>query len=187
MGEVGALPALTVSLLLLLSGCGSAVVSAEPPSDPYDGPLFVEVTHPHSATDPVGRYGAAADVVRCDSRMTGGFSGDGYDDGAAGAAGWGWHVESWARCDLAEFEPAFAASLGVQVWSDGQGARTPTRLVRSYPGSAHCHWEEMTFLKMRKALYARDPSGEVDDFADGRFEDGLALPEGLRRRARPAA
>jgi hypothetical protein len=64
------------------------------------------------------------------------------------------------------------------VWSDEQGVRVPVRLVQSYPGSAHCDWEEMTFLQMRKTLYVRDPSGELDDLTEGRFESGLPLPAG---------
>ena len=52
----------------------------------------------------------------------------------AGEDGVAWWVESWARCDLAEYPAEVAASLDYQVWTDAAGRRLPIRTVVSYPG-----------------------------------------------------
>lgn len=44
----------------------------------------------------------------------------------ADADGLGWYVESWARCDLADFPDAVSEARGVQVWSDRDADRVPT-------------------------------------------------------------
>jgi hypothetical protein len=98
-------------------------------------------------------------------------------DGPAtdGAGGPGWYVESWARCDLAEL-PDYAASMGVQTWTDASGASVPTRTVQSYAGPEHCDWQSMTFLEVRGGVYVRAPLPELARYFDASYRSRATLP-----------
>jgi len=58
----------------------------------------------------------------------------------------GWHIESFARCNLADFPDSFADDLGQQVWTDATGRRVSTKVIVSGAGPEHCDWQRMTFL-----------------------------------------
>ncbi|MBW9210167.1 hypothetical protein KV100_10900 [Mumia sp. zg.B21] len=91
----------------------------------------------------------------------------------------GWYVESWARCDYAELPEDVAEAAGVQVWSDATG-RVSTRRITSYAGAEHCAWEHMTFLKLGKAEYVREPDASLADFFAGPYASSVALPPDAR-------
>ena len=88
----------------------------------------------------------------------------------------GWYVESWARCDLAEFPDAIAAEAGVQVWTDADGDRVPTTVIQSYAGEAHCDWQQMTFLQVGGNTYLRDPGSDLRAYFQKEFVPDLPLP-----------
>jgi hypothetical protein len=97
----------------------------------------------------------------------------------------GWYVESWARCDWAEFPPATAAALGLQVWTDAAGHRVPTSRIVSEAGPEHCDWQAMTFLALdggsldggSSYVAHPDPTYYPDYFAVP-YAEGRPLPAG---------
>lgn len=102
----------------------------------------------------------------------------------ADADGLGWYVESWARCDLADFPDAVSEAYGVQVWSDRDGDRVPTTTVVSSSGPEHCGWQEMTFLELDGGAiggsggetYVDRPSADLAGYFGAEAEAHLALP-----------
>lgn len=76
------------------------------------------------------------------------------------AATEGWVVETFATCDPAEYAPE-DVDPAPDVWTDVDGQPLPATVVTSFPGSAHCEWELVTFISLNDehALYARDPEG----------------------------
>ena len=52
----------------------------------------------------------------------------------AGPDGLAWWVESWARCDIAEFPVGVAEGRGWEVWTDARGRRVSTAVVVSHAG-----------------------------------------------------
>jgi len=87
----------------------------------------------------------------------------------------GWWIETWARCDIAEFPDEIAQSRGVQIWSDASGRRLPTTTISSSAGPGHCDWESMTFLQLGAGngedladaeVYVRDVQPGLEDFFD---------------------
>ncbi len=72
----------------------------------------------------------------------------------AGPDGIAWWVESWARCNIAEFPDAVAAQRHVQVWTDDRGQRLSTTRIVSFPG-VDCV-PDSTFLEL--GIPGRDPS-----------------------------
>ena len=52
----------------------------------------------------------------------------------AGKDGVAWYVESWSRCDVAEYPASVTADLSYQFWSDASGQRRPITEIVSYPG-----------------------------------------------------
>ena len=84
-----------------------------------------------------------------------------WDDGT------GWGVESWGMCDPADLPARLSERLGYQVWTDADGVRLPQGTVMSFAGSAHCDWEDLTYLLL-----------EEHEFGKGReFIGGRADPE----------
>lgn len=76
----------------------------------------------------------------------------------------GWGVESWAACDVSEL-PAEQDGT-TQVWTDAQGARVPTTMVKSRLGPEHCDWQDITFLSLGEGRSARQfLGGEAGDLA----------------------
>lgn len=71
----------------------------------------------------------------------------------AGADGMAWWVESWARCDIAEFPESVAADRHVEVWTDASGRRVPTTTIVSSSGG-DCV-PGATFLRL--GVPGRDP------------------------------
>ncbi|MEP7054254.1 MAG: hypothetical protein ABI912_03310 [Actinomycetota bacterium] len=71
----------------------------------------------------------------------------------------GWHVESFADCNPAEWPEAVSAEVGVQVWTDANGDRVPTTIIESSQGPEHCNWQTATFLYLDKQSFIRDPEG----------------------------
>ena len=102
-----------------------------------------------------------------------------FRDGPAteGAGGPGWYLESWARCDFADFPEQVAADFGYLLWRDAAGEPVPVRQVSSGPGAEHCGYDVMTFLYLRggRDVYVRAPNRFVRDLVDE------------YRRRRPAA
>lgn len=52
----------------------------------------------------------------------------------AGRDGLAWWVESWARCDVAEYPAKVTDGLGYELWTDVAGRRRPIAEIVSYPG-----------------------------------------------------
>jgi len=102
--------------------------------------------------------------------------GEGIDGGPVT----GWFVESYARCDLAEFPAEIAEDVGVQVWKDVDGDRVATATIQSYAGSEHCDWQQMTFLEVGGATYVGDPVAGLEGFLVGRANPDVALPSDAR-------
>lgn len=90
--------------------------------------------------------------------------------------GTGWYVESWARCDLSELPVSVADAAGIEVWEDSRGERVPISEVQSYAGSAHCDWEEMTFLEINDRVYVRNPEPGLGDFFSEPYAAAVDLP-----------
>jgi len=65
----------------------------------------------------------------------------------------GWYLESWARCDWAEFPDEVTDEAGLLVWTDRSGERVSTREVVSYPGPEHCDWQDITFIQLGRTTY----------------------------------
>ncbi|MDP9442883.1 MAG: hypothetical protein M3P83_00445 [Actinomycetota bacterium] len=88
-------------------------------------------------------------------------------------------METFAQCDPAEFAPTADGDLDVQVWTDQNGERVPTSIVRSRPGPEHCGWQRATFLTLgRDRTFIRDPGGLIDeDSLRGTFRADAALPD----------
>ena len=107
-----------------------------------------------------------------------------FHDGPAteGAGGAGWYLESWARCDLAEFPAEVAESFfGYQLWTGPDGLPALTSKVVSFPGSQHCDWQSTTFLALGEgrrdqAMYAKDPQPELVEHMQGPYVDEMELP-----------
>ncbi len=99
-------------------------------------------------------------------------------DGPAteGAGGPGWYVESWAHCDYSELPRSFAESIGLQLWTDGDGNPVPTTAIQSWIGPEHCDWESMTFLHLGKAEYVRNPQPDLRDFFAEPYREHAELP-----------
>lgn len=101
----------------------------------------------------------------------------------ADADGLGWYVESWARCDLADFPDAVSEAYGVQVWSDLDGDRVPITTVRSSSGPEHCGWQDMTFLDLDGGAlgaagetFVDRPSADLAEYFGAEAEAHLPLP-----------
>jgi hypothetical protein len=99
----------------------------------------------------------------------------------------GWYVESWARCDWAEFPPAVAEGIGLQLWTDATGRPVATSRVVSGPGPEHCDWQRMTFLNLvggdleRGQTYVAHPDPEYyPDYFRVAYVEGVPLPAGAR-------
>lgn len=89
----------------------------------------------------------------------------------------GWHVESQAGCDPAEFPDAASDALGVGVWTDKDGVRVPTSKVQSSKGPEHCNWQSVTFLYLGRQQYLRDPNGAISHAQyKASFDPAAALP-----------
>lgn len=89
----------------------------------------------------------------------------------------GWYVESWARCDLAEFPASVAEATGTQLWFDDSGHQVHTDLIVSYAGPEHCDWQESTFLTLGEATYVRNPPQDLGDgYFDEEWDDDTELP-----------
>ncbi|WP_137292925.1 hypothetical protein [Nocardioides dongxiaopingii] len=104
-------------------------------------------------------------------------------DGPAseGAGGPGWYVQSWARCDYAEFPADVAEGMGVLVWAGADGTPVPTSRVYSHPGPEHCGWQPMTFLALddgrrTEASYVREPIPELEPYVAVPYRARTALP-----------
>ena len=64
------------ALVLLISGCGSDVITGnQPVHEPYDGPLYVRITQPDHP-DPLVSSGAAGKALECSGDLYSGSTGD---------------------------------------------------------------------------------------------------------------
>jgi hypothetical protein len=108
---------------------------------------------------------------------------DGPSSAGSGAEnGHGWYVESFAACDLADFPEAVSAALGVQVWSDRDGARVPTSKVVSSTGPEHCSWQSMTILTLgdrtkEARMYFAHPVAELRKYFDRPYQQHVPVPD----------
>ena len=92
--------------------------------------------------------------------------------------GEGWVVETFAGCDLAEYDPSTDDQLPWTVWLDADGNRVPTSIVTSFLGPEHCDWESVTFLTFKDHRYIRDPKGALRDAGPVvPFDDDADLPD----------
>jgi hypothetical protein len=99
----------------------------------------------------------------------------------------GWGVEAWATCDPAELGDGDVDD-GVEVWTGEAGRRIPTSTVKSFQGSEHCDWQDITFLWLGAGSesdrdydeYLRDPAGELADFTVTSYDGAAALPDDAR-------
>lgn len=97
-------------------------------------------------------------------------------DGPA-SDGAGWYVESWAHCDYSELPRSFTDSIGLQIWTDAQGRAAPTNVIESSTGPQHCDWQSMTFLRLGRVEYVRDPHEELADYFADPYEKHATLPD----------
>lgn len=89
----------------------------------------------------------------------------------------GWYVESWARCDPADFPDSVTGPTGMQIWTDAKGERVLTTELYSVRGPDHCGWERMTFLHRGGDLaYASDPIPELAEYFAEPYQPDLKLP-----------
>jgi hypothetical protein len=87
----------------------------------------------------------------------------------------GWGVESWSSCDPAELGVDVAEDLGFEVWTDADGRPEPTTDIRSFPGSEHCDWQDITWLVVgQETEYDRDFDTYLSGLADGIPADHLS-------------
>lgn len=99
----------------------------------------------------------------------------------AGQDGLAWWVESWSRCDVAEYPPEVTADLDYQFWTDAAGRRRPIREVVSYPGG-ECV-PGTTFLELGRGseqpdgrqVYVAHGEAFPDHFAEA-YRAGVPLP-----------
>jgi hypothetical protein len=94
----------------------------------------------------------------------------------------GWGIEAWAQCDPAELPSAVTEALGIGVWQDRSGTRVPVARIRSFPGPAHCDWQDLTFLLLGAEAtadqYIRDPAGKLTDLLRFAYDAHADLPAG---------
>ena len=96
----------------------------------------------------------------------------------------GWYVESWARCDYAEFPDKIPGwTWRMQIWLDSANRRAPTYQVVSFGGAKHCDWTSMTFLTLdggdgvdNAATYVRRPIPGVANFFAKRYRSDVPVP-----------
>jgi hypothetical protein len=106
----------------------------------------------------------------------------------------GWGVRAWAQCDPSELPPGVTDDLDIGIWEDESGGRVPVTRIRSFQGSEHCNWTDITFLlvgpEQKADWYVRDPGGgDLSELLRTTFTSDAALPEGatdtgLRRDGR---
>jgi hypothetical protein len=87
----------------------------------------------------------------------------------------GWYVESWARCDPADFPDATALEMGYEVWSERNG-RVSTKRISSSAGPAHCDWQESTILHVGRATYWRNAPADLGEYFTVPYAEGMELP-----------
>lgn len=99
----------------------------------------------------------------------------------AGADGLAWWVESWARCDIAEYPVGVAEERGWQVWTDSRGRRVSTAVVASRAGG-DC-LPGVTFLELDRLREDESPprtyAARADAYPDHvaePFREDVALP-----------
>ncbi len=101
-------------------------------------------------------------------------------DGPALGAPAGWHLESYARCNPAEFPDEALWHDGWEIWTDAGGRRVPTYDVVSARGPEHCDWTAMTFLTLdeneEQAYVRRARTEYVGDYFAEPYRDGAELP-----------
>lgn len=94
----------------------------------------------------------------------------------------GWTVVGLRACDASEFDPATPLTNEVTVWTDADGQRASTEVIRSVVGPGHCGWESATWLHVRSTggLYFRDPKGVMKDWTKSRYDARSSLPPDAR-------
>ncbi len=84
-------------------------------------------------------------------------------------------------------------ALGIGVWTDSSGARVPTPKIRSFQGSDHCDWQDITFVTLGPRRdgeqYVRDTNGELEQTLRSTYDGAATLPDdatdtGLQRDGR---
>jgi hypothetical protein len=65
-------------------------------------------------------------------------------------------------------------------WLDANGAPLAPVVIEEIQGPEHCGWESTTWLRLRGALYIRDPQGLLTASTIGRFEPDAVLPTDAR-------
>ena len=86
----------------------------------------------HAGSDARARAGRADRACALTKQAVILHYGPAVEGTGAGADGVAWWVESWARCDVAEFPPAVTDDLHYEFWSGADGRRQPIRTVVSF-------------------------------------------------------
>ena len=103
----------------------------------------------------------------------------------AGADGMAWWVESWARCNIAEFSARVAADRNVQIWTDATGRRLPTTTIVSSAGGSCV--PGATFIRLgvpgkdigdaeSQETYVAGAGPEYADFFNEPYRRDVSLP-----------
>ena len=99
----------------------------------------------------------------------------------AGPDGIAWWVESFARCDIAEYPLGVAESRGFEVWTDPGGRRVSTRVVSSRTGG-DCLTGGIRILELGRGdpagperTYLAHPESYPEAVREP-YREGVALP-----------
>ncbi|GAA3642884.1 hypothetical protein [Microlunatus ginsengisoli] len=99
-----------------------------------------------------------------------------------GEDGLAWWLESYARCDIAEFPDERAEASGWQVWTDSSGQRQPIHVINSHEGAVCV--EGARFLEIGEGRpmgdvpvqYAANAS-QFHNFFDEPYKPHITLPQ----------
>lgn len=89
----------------------------------------------------------------------------------------GWYLESWARCDWAEFPDDVIASTPYLIWQDADGQNVSTTEVEATVGPEHCDWQDLTFLHVPGTTYLGGAHGFALRFVEEKPRADIPLPD----------
>lgn len=98
------------------------------------------------------------------------------------AGGVGWWLESYARCDIAEFPDGLAEDKGWEVWTDADGQRQPIHIINSHQGGDCVEGARFLEIGEGKSLgeaptqYIAN-ANQFTDFFDEPYRLHLRLPD----------
>lgn len=96
----------------------------------------------------------------------------------------GWGVESYAMCDPAQWPPQVTDELDIGVWADTSGARVSVEQVVSFHGSAHCDWQDTTWIYLgeegERGEFLGNPDPGLRDLLRTTYALDVPVPEDAR-------